>query len=90
MRVTIGDMTPKKPAKPQSAEMTTVNELVRLAKEQGLALTDPDRLLKQPTKTVIETALNAEMTEHLGSEKHDPAGRECGNIRNGTRGKVNR
>jgi transposase-like protein len=25
------------------------------------------------TKTVLETALNEEMTAHLGDEKHDPA-----------------
>jgi putative transposase len=88
MTITIGDVTPKKPGKPQSAEMDAATELVRLAKEQGLALTGPDGLLKQLTKTVIETALNEEMTEHLGYEKHDPVGRESGNIRNGTRGKT--
>jgi len=27
-------------------------------------------LLKQLTKTVLETSLNEEMTEHLGHEKH--------------------
>ena len=63
-------------------------ELVRLAKEQGLSLTGPDGLLKQLTKTVLETALNEEMTEHLGYEKHDPAGAGTGNIRNGTRAKT--
>jgi putative transposase len=51
-------------------------------------LTGPDGLLKQLTKTVVETALNEEMTEHLGYEKHDPAGAGSGNIRNGTRGKT--
>jgi hypothetical protein len=45
-------------------------------------------LLKQLTKTVLETALNEEMTEHLGYEKHDPAGTGTGNIRNGTRAKT--
>ena len=49
-------------------------ELVRRAREQGLSLTGPDGLLKQLTKTVLETALNEEMTEHLGHEKHGPAG----------------
>jgi len=68
--------------------MDAATELVRMAKEQGLALTGPDGLLKQLTKTVIETALNEEMTEHLGYERRDPAGRESGNIRNGTRGKT--
>ena len=61
---------------------------MRLAKEQGLSLTGPDGLLKQLTKTVLETALNEEMTEHLGYEKHDPAGAGTGNIRNGTRAKT--
>jgi transposase-like protein len=41
-------------------------ELVRQAREKGLSLTGPDGLLKQLTKTVIETALQEEMTEHLG------------------------
>ncbi len=36
--------------------------------KQGLSLTGPDGLLKLLTKTVIETALNEEMTEHLGYE----------------------
>jgi transposase-like protein len=45
-------------------------------------------LLKQVTKTVIESALQEEMTEHLGYEKHDPAGAGTGNIRNGTRAKT--
>jgi transposase-like protein len=35
---------------------------------------------------VIETALQEEMTDHLGYEKHDPAGAGTGNIRNGIRG----
>jgi putative transposase len=72
----------------ESAEAKAAVELVRLAKEQGLSLTGPDGLLKQLTKTVIETALSEEMTEHLGYEKHDPAGAGSGNIRNGTRGKT--
>jgi len=35
-----------------------------MAREQGLSLAGPDGLLKQLTKTVIETALGKEMTEH--------------------------
>ena len=61
---------------------------MRLAKERGLSLTGPDGLLKQLTKTVLETALNEEMTGHLGYEKHDPAGAGAGNVRNGTRSKA--
>ena len=41
-------------------------------------------LLKQLTKALLERALNAELTHHLGYEKHDPEGRGSGNSRNGT------
>lgn len=73
----------------RSAEAAAAAELVRLAKEQGLALTGPDGLLKLFTKNVLETALNEELTEHLGHEKNraDP-GRENANVRNGTRAKT--
>lgn len=57
---TLEDVTKKK-AEPPSAEAAAAAELVRLAKEQGLSLTGPDGLLKQFTKTVLETALNEEM-----------------------------
>lgn len=40
-------------------------------------------LLKQLTKAILERAMNAELTEHLGYEKHDPAGYNTGNSRNG-------
>lgn len=40
-------------------------------------------LLKQLTKAVLERALNAELTDHLGYEKHDPVGYKSGNSRNG-------
>jgi len=40
-------------------------------------------LLKQLTKAILERALAAELTEHLGYEKHDPVGYKSGNSRNG-------
>ena|SRR5438105_10366351 len=40
-------------------------------------------LLKQLTKAVLERALEAEISEHLGYEKHDPVGQHSGNTRNG-------
>ena len=82
------DGVAKKKAAVASAEQQAAVELVRLAQEKGLSLTGPDGLLKQLTKTVLEAALNEEMTEHLGYEKHDPAGAGTGNIRNGTRAKT--
>jgi transposase-like protein len=85
---TLDVMSAKKKPQP-SAEETAARELVRLAKEQGLSLTGPDGLLKQFTKSVLETALNEEMTEHLGHEKnHADDGRDSTNVRNGTRPKT--
>src|SRR5918999_4269365 len=40
-------------------------------------------LLQQLTKAVVERALQGELTHHLGYEKHDPAGNNSGNSRNG-------
>jgi putative transposase len=45
-------------------------------------------LLSRLTKRVLETALEAEMTDHLGYDKHDPTGRNRGNSRNGVRSKT--
>jgi hypothetical protein len=61
------DVVPRKKPGP-CAEGTAAKELVRLAREQGLFpdRTGPDGLLKKPAKSLPETALNEEMTEHLG------------------------
>src|SRR5438128_2551430 len=40
-------------------------------------------LLKELTKAILERALQAELTDHLGYEKHDPVGHHRGNTRNG-------
>src|SRR5882757_6485327 len=87
MSVTLNDVAKKRESE-ASAEQLAAVELVRLAKQAGLSLTGPDGLLKQLTKTVLETALNEEMTDHLGYAKHDPGGGGTGNIRNGTRSKT--
>lgn len=63
-------------------------QLLAQAKEQGIDLVGPDGLLNQLTKNVLETALEAEMDDHLGYERHDPVGRNSGNSRNGTRSKT--
>ena len=73
---------------PSVEEIEAARELVRQARDRGVALTGPDGLLKALTKTVIETALDEEMAEHLGYDKHDPMGRNRGNSRNGTRAKT--
>jgi transposase-like protein len=60
-------------------------ELVEKARAEGVDLVGPGGLLTGLTKTVLETALDAELSEHLGYDKHDPAGRNSGNSRNGSR-----
>src|SRR3982751_5484930 len=72
-----------------SPEQAAAAAMVADAKARGLELTGPNGLLKVFTKNVLETALNEEMTEHLGHEKNqvDP-GRESTNVRNGSRGKT--
>lgn len=68
------------------------DELVELLSERaragGLRLSGPGGLLAQLTKTVIEAGLEGELDDHLGYSKHDPAGRDGGNSRNGTRAKT--
>ncbi|MFC3245028.1 IS256 family transposase [Gordonia humi] len=61
-------------------------QLLTQAKEQGVNLVGPGGLLSQLTKQVLETALDAEMTEHLGHEYGGTPVAE--NMRNGTRSKT--
>src|SRR5215475_16220701 len=63
-------------------------ELVEKARAEGVDLVGPGGLLSGLTKSVLETALEAEMSEHLGYDKHDPAGRNGANSRNGARAKT--
>src|SRR6478735_4604943 len=78
-RSTLKSVTPEtvpKKTKPEpsaeelAAKELAAKELVRVAREQGLSLTGPDGLLKQFTESVLETAFNEKMTEHLGHEEH--------------------
>ena len=63
-------------------------ELVERASKDGVNLVGPDGLPTGVTKRVLEAGLEAEITEHLGYEKHDPEGRNGENSRNGTRPKT--
>jgi putative transposase len=49
-----------------------------------------DGLLQQLTKALVERALDGELTHHLGYERHDSAGDNSGNSRNGTTPKTMR
>ncbi len=63
-------------------------ELVERARSEGVELVGPGGLLTDLTKTVLETALEVELDEHLGYPKHAVVGRNTGNSRNGTRSKT--
>jgi putative transposase len=72
-----------------SPEQAAAAAMVAEAKARGLELTGPNGLLKLFTKNVLETALNEEMTEHLGHDKNQAEeGRDSTNVRNGSRGKT--
>lgn len=58
------------------------DQLVAAARRQGVELTGPGGLLTGLTKQVLETALDVELTEHLGHERNERSG--SGNVRNGT------
>lgn len=59
------------------------DELIDEWLKQGRRPEDVHGLLKQITKVLVERAMQGEMTEHLGYEKHDPEGNNSGNSRNG-------
>jgi len=61
---------------------TLVDELLADAGEDA-DLLGSDGLIAQLTKKVLERALSAELTDHLGYAKHDAAGAGSGNSRNG-------
>jgi putative transposase len=59
------------------------NLLDELISQSGGELLGPSGLIKQLTKALLERMLEGELTHHLGYEKHDPAGHNSGNSRNG-------
>jgi putative transposase len=65
-----------------------VRQLTERARAEGLQLAGEGGLLQKLTKLVMESALDGELDDHLGYDKHDPAGRDGGNSRNGRRSKT--
>lgn len=73
---------------PKIDQQHLAKQLVEQAGEEGANLVGPDGMLTGLTKDVLETALEAEMSEHLGYDKHEAVGRNRENSRNGTRAKT--
>ncbi|MDR1392717.1 MAG: IS256 family transposase [Bifidobacteriaceae bacterium] len=71
-----------------SDELEFAQRLVDRAKAEGTALVGPGGLLSGVTKRVLETALEAEMDEHLGYARGERDAKATGNERNCTRSKT--
>lgn len=87
MTDTMTDVTNPRKAAPDSVAA----QLIEQARTQGVSLVGPGSPLAALTKQVLETALEAELDEHLGYEHGDRDGRlaaATGNERNGTRSKT--
>jgi putative transposase len=76
------------PAGLSAADEQLLRELTERARAGGLKLTGEGGLLGKLTKMVVEGALEGELDDHLGYSRHDPAGRDGGNSRNGHRVKT--
>jgi putative transposase len=81
-------VTPADTAGRNEQDQQLAEQLVDRAKTDGLDLVGPDGVLTGLTKTVLEAGLEAELSEHLGYDKHAPEGRDGANSRNGTRPKT--
>ena len=67
----------------EAFDSSTIDALLADAKAAGTPIDGVDGLLNQMTKAVLERALAAELTSHLGYGRDDPAGHGTGNSRNG-------
>jgi transposase-like protein len=72
----------------EALDPALVARLAAQARTQGVQLLGRGGVLQELTKRFLEAALEAEMDEHLGYDKHDATGRNSGNSRNGRRGKT--
>ena len=85
--VTSSPKQDREPAELSAADEQLLRELTERARTGGLQLTGEGGLLGKLTKMVVEGALEGELDDHLGYARHDPAGRDGGNSRNGHRTK---
>jgi predicted dinucleotide-binding enzyme len=65
-----------------------LDEFVARMRTDGVRLSGPGGFLTEMLKAVLERGLQAELTDHLGYDKHEAVGRGTGNSRNGTTAKT--
>jgi hypothetical protein len=68
-------------SKPKNRAEELIDELLKGKTTEEII--GEEGLLTQLTKSLMERALQGEMTHHLGYAKHDPVGNNTGNSRNG-------
>ena len=73
---------------PHVDQQEVAEQLVEQVRADGVELIGPGGLLTGLTSKVLMTAVDVEMAEHLGYDKHEPAGRNGENSRNGRRTKT--
>jgi putative transposase len=78
------EVAPARQAINEMVNAGLLDQLMSKVDADGLALTGEGGLLPELVKAVLERGLQAELTDHLGYEKGDPAGRGSANSRNGT------
>lgn len=61
-----------------------LDQMLASVGERGITLTGQGGFLPELIKSVLERGMKVELADHLGYDKHDPAGRGSGNSRNGT------
>ncbi|HEY5988957.1 MAG TPA: IS256 family transposase [Streptosporangiaceae bacterium] len=82
----VDEATAREAARKAVAELVdkqALDAMLAQVKGDGLRLTGPGGFLSELVRAVLERGLQAELTEHLGYGKHDPAGNGSGNSRNG-------
>jgi transposase-like protein len=79
---------PLKAVSAKAVDDQLIEELVCCAQAEGLRLTGECGLLPQLIQRLLESALESGITDRLGYDKHDPAGKNGGNSYNGARSKT--
>lgn len=72
----------------RALDPSAIDGLLAEARASGTPIDGADGVLSQMTKAVLERALQAEMVDHLGYDRGDPAGAGSGNSRNGSSAKT--
>src|SRR5687768_13119243 len=88
LEAVLGEDSTSAPGGVDALDEQLIEQLAHRARAGGLQLAGEGGLLQQLTKRLLESALQGELSDHLGYDKHDPVGRDGANSRNGRRAKT--